>query len=378
MLDFVDLNNTFKIKWIKECLKAPHSIWFFIPHSVFKDVGGLQFLLSCNYSISKLPVKLSKFYQQALLSWKLCHTHNFSPHKTIIWNNENITVRSKSIFRVNWVNKGFIYINDLYDREGNLLSYEQFMMLNSFPISFKEFNSVFKAIPTGISMLMRGHLGYQVVQNNNHLLMINGIHILSFECNNKHIRNTFFEKRKISPRGKSFWNSVFSEIVWPKAWLLPHKYCVTNKIKEVHIKILHNIYPSNAILSKFSDTGELCNFCNSCNETTLHLFCQCVHSSRFWRDLEQFIASYCNENTVLSSQAVLIYFEHKSQNIEFMVNLLILYGKFFIHKCKFAKTSPNFKAFICEFEKYIHTLTFVLNKKSIKTLTVYNEFFNKD
>ena len=68
LLDFMDLNYTFKVKWLKECLKAPESLWYFIPHNIFKDVGGLHFLLSCNYNISRLPIKLSEFYQQALLA----------------------------------------------------------------------------------------------------------------------------------------------------------------------------------------------------------------------------------------------------------------------------------------------------------------------
>lgn len=32
LLDFLD--NAFKVKWIKQCLKAPNSLWHFIPHSM--------------------------------------------------------------------------------------------------------------------------------------------------------------------------------------------------------------------------------------------------------------------------------------------------------------------------------------------------------
>ncbi len=71
MLDYVDMNNTFKIKWIKKCVINPDSTRFFIPHNIFKTVGGLDFLLSGNFLPSKLPIKLSKFHEQALLAWKL-------------------------------------------------------------------------------------------------------------------------------------------------------------------------------------------------------------------------------------------------------------------------------------------------------------------
>ncbi len=41
---------------------------------------------------NKLPVKLANFHQHALLAWKLCYVHNFSPHKTLLWNNMDITI----------------------------------------------------------------------------------------------------------------------------------------------------------------------------------------------------------------------------------------------------------------------------------------------
>uniref|UniRef100_A0A3P9K5U2 IQ motif and ubiquitin domain containing n=1 Tax=Oryzias latipes TaxID=8090 RepID=A0A3P9K5U2_ORYLA len=68
-LDFTTLNNTFKINWIKSYLKNPLSIWNIFPHHMFAKVGGLHFLLLCHYNIDKIPVKLSAFHRQTLLSW---------------------------------------------------------------------------------------------------------------------------------------------------------------------------------------------------------------------------------------------------------------------------------------------------------------------
>ncbi len=33
---------------------------------VFRNLGGIDFLLRCDFDISKLPVKLSAFHQQVL------------------------------------------------------------------------------------------------------------------------------------------------------------------------------------------------------------------------------------------------------------------------------------------------------------------------
>lgn len=119
-MNFCDLNYTFKVKWLKECLNAPDSLWYFIPHNIFKEVVGLQFLLKCHYNITKLPLKLSRFYQQALLAWKLCYSHNFSPHKSIIWNNECITKRNKSLYLQNWIDR-LIFLRDLFDCNDQLI-----------------------------------------------------------------------------------------------------------------------------------------------------------------------------------------------------------------------------------------------------------------
>ena len=77
---------------------------------------------------------------------------------------------------------------------------------------------------------------------------------MDIKCSNKHIRNTIFEKRKISPRGKAFWNSIFNDIDWQRAWLLPYKFCITNKMKQFHIKILHNIRICNKFVFIYCST----------------------------------------------------------------------------------------------------------------------------
>lgn len=159
-------------------------------------LGGLHFLLTCNFNVTKLPLKLSKFHQQALLAWKLCYSHNLSPHKAIIW---DISVRKKSIFKQKWIDKKIIFICDLFDCRGIMLSYERFLHLKSFPVTSIEFNYVTKAVPNGLSLLMRSYYQYQETLRIKPLIMINGLDIMDSKCNNKHIRNTFYEKRKISP-----------------------------------------------------------------------------------------------------------------------------------------------------------------------------------
>jgi len=97
-VDFATLNNTFKIKWLRNYLKKTSSIWNIIPEKVFSQLGGLNFLLLCNYSIEKIPLALSNFHKQALLAWSMILKHNFSPTRYLLWNNRNLVYNRYSYF----------------------------------------------------------------------------------------------------------------------------------------------------------------------------------------------------------------------------------------------------------------------------------------
>ena len=58
-IDFDSLNNTLKINWLKRFLHNQSSIWSIIPRYIFSQLGGIHFLLMCNYSVSKLPIIIS-------------------------------------------------------------------------------------------------------------------------------------------------------------------------------------------------------------------------------------------------------------------------------------------------------------------------------
>lgn len=147
VLDFVDVNHTFKMKWWKEYLKNLESLWYFIPNNIFKKVGCMQFLLQCNYNVSKRPMKVSA----TGCCGKTLFCSQLLPHKTIIWDNECIVSKNTSIFLKHWVDKKLIYLADLQNEEGQIFNYEDFLRIEGFPITYKEFKMVTNAIPSGIA-----------------------------------------------------------------------------------------------------------------------------------------------------------------------------------------------------------------------------------
>ncbi len=179
---------------------------------------------------------MSKCHQQCLLAWKLCYVHSFSPHRTCLWNNRDITIRNKSLFFPRWFQNNINCILCLFDDSGNILSYEQFMSYHSFQTPPKEFNKVIKAISPGLIHLVKCHSLFKprtsVVTRST--LLLEGVDLLDKTCNNRHVRQVFQFKKKMYPRGKFYWRSLVDDIDLKRSWLLPGKYCISNKAKETH------------------------------------------------------------------------------------------------------------------------------------------------
>jgi len=165
-----------------------------------------------------------------------------------------------------------------------MLSSEQFMVAHDFPIPFKESKSTTDAIPSGIRLLMKNHQSYGNKDIREFSLMLDCVELSDKKKNNnnKHIRRHLQKSsNSIAQRGMFYWDSLISDINWKKTWPIPHKYCISNKAKEVHFKLLHNIYLTNYFVAKFLDIDTCCSFCKQDTETIPYLFFNCPVTKRF-------------------------------------------------------------------------------------------------
>jgi len=125
--EFESMIGVLKLNWIKSYLTQPNSIWFHIPKCIFKKVGGLEFLLKCDFEITKLPIKLSNFHKQILQYWKMIFTHNFTPHGSTLWSNRTIMANRKSLLKQEWLEKNVLFVADLIDEAGQFIQYNSFI-----------------------------------------------------------------------------------------------------------------------------------------------------------------------------------------------------------------------------------------------------------
>ncbi len=98
-------------------------------------------------------------------------------------------------------------------------------------------------------------------------------------------------------------------------------------------------------------------------------FFHCIHTNIIWIDVELFIRKMLEIYLQLSGFNVIIYFgDHGyDKNKAYFIQLLILMGKFYIHKIKWLGFKPNFSNFIKDFKLYCKVLCNCTSKKAIRT-----------
>jgi len=157
--------------------------------------------------------------------------------------------KHKSLFIDYWFNNNIIFVDQLFNKEGFLYSYKEFLEEYKIPVSPVDYAKVFGAISSGVCMLYRAQPRLGTQQLTLSLLTDTSVGKICFSCNNsknnKIIRSLFKADSITVPYVIPYWNKFVQNIDWRKVWLLPIRYLLTNKIREISFKIIHKFYPSN-------------------------------------------------------------------------------------------------------------------------------------
>lgn len=149
-------------------------------------------------------------------------------------------------------------------------------------------------------------------------------------------------------------------------------------MKEVHYKIVHTIYPVNSVISRYADIDKHCTFCKTQDETIEHLFFCCNKVQAFWAEVSDYIFVNCQISHCFTLKDIICYLEdHTNKSFQYIVNFLILIGKFFIHRQKFLKSQLYFSLFVNDVKNLMNSLSHIQNKKALASKTVIKTFFKK-
>ena len=140
------------------------------------------------------------------------------------------------------------------------------------------------------------------------------ISILISNVLNKPTSNIYFEKL--------FENTLD----WNKIYLSPRLATIDTTLRSFQYKVLNNILFLNKKLYSFGITNTaLCSFCNTVEETPIHIFFDCVHVKCYWERLRiKFQNDFILPSLTLKT-AILGLYNETNENYNLLSHILLIF-----------------------------------------------------
>ena len=287
----------------------------------------------------------NKFWKDVLLSFRHLNKqmilNDDDVLKSPLFYNENIKIDGTSIFFKPWFNKGvkYIYINDLVDDKGDFYTQADFSRKTGIKTNFLQYNGLIKAIkqylkhikidisfkaptpfiPSTIRHILRHGKGsndmYQILNKNNDI-----------------------------PTGKITWNKIYhiEESEWKAIYTFPYRVTSYPALRWFQISINNNVLVTNKLLQQMRIKNDgLCTFCQSSNESIIHLFWQCQMTQNFIKSVVAWLSTYDIDCHISEKYFILGW--QKEQSYSKVLNFIILYAKYYIYitRCKEAQAGKD-------------------------------------
>lgn len=289
MTDFAIMLKALKLAWIPRLLRtSDNSNWCIIPKHYFRSMGGLNFLLRCNYD-TKFFNDLPLFYKKILDFFNELKTLYLYDQKQelILFNNKDILVDGKPIFFSEWFNKGILSINDLLNESGNVLTFYEFRDKYSCKSNFLQYYQVVSAIPKRLWSLAKGSdtINKSFFTRNDNIFSLNeSTQINLYKGKTKDFYNLVNAKIHTEDQtGPKRWSEKLSlkKDVRTKIFKSLKNICKETKLKEFQFKLIHRTIVTKKELFRFGiKADDECLYCGD-KDSVEHSFIECMFTKLF-------------------------------------------------------------------------------------------------
>ena len=329
--------------WVKRLYDENFHQWKIIPNNFIKNYLGINFRFHSNVSIKKSIVqKFPKYYQDIIIAWsKNLSTEPKVPSSILsqfLWFNEYIKVDNTSIYFSYFADEGLGYVNQLFDSNGKLFSWEDIKMQYNLKEHMKfKWMQIISALPVSWKRDISDDKGLSknLVLQDHHLIK-RGQHYCLQKLDCKEIYNLQILLSNVPPTSQKYFEKMFvtNDINWRDIYLLPRLATIDTTLRIFQYKILHNVLYLNEKLFIFKKTlSPLCSFCGLVDETPNHVFGECVTTKKLWSQLQNYF-SYKFAIPDLTPQSAILGFPNIDPNINLVTNHLLLIFKYNVYKSR--------------------------------------------
>lgn len=331
------LQDAFYLNWVEKLLNTnkEQDEWAKIPLHSYKQVGGkdsFESNVKSKYFKGLNTVK-NPFWKRAICTWLDRNTETQDEehplYSQILHNNKHITYKGSHIWLPGLIKQGITRVKDICIGE-RLMTYREFSArFVNLPNAWMQYNVVLNAIPA----FYQRQLIYreQPVQT-----FFQGVPVGNIG------RKGFIQL--ISQIDKPFvvdmWKRKLGVDITEKHWTVSSETTRETRLKTLQWKVIHNIYPTNILLSKMGVRGSReCEWCKT-DDVVEHFMAECTMVRSLWQEIENQIAIYTGKRIKLEVSHILFgLVENVDLNKHQLkqANLAILVGKMTVSKYKYGQ-----------------------------------------
>lgn len=349
MINVIDMQNSFLLALPFNLLLSQDEKVFEIPKHMFSKLGPDLICFKTNASNKSfigLELISSNYWRRVLQVWienkyKLEQFNNITNNfkNDCLWNNNNIMYKGNCLFFPSWSKAGFNYVSDIIYND-HILSFEYINeKLGNKASTLFEYNAL-KAALQKVNNIIR-----EVTQQPTSTSLN-----ASSPPTARQIRILLTKAKSTLPCSVHFWERKLNYTLTPLDWLIAKESTNEERLRLLHWKILHNIYPTNILLHKMGLREN--NLCPDCKEIDYieHFFWSCKKVQIVWELCKNIIFKELGISINFTLRDILFGYstsEYRKHAIQF-INHMILISKLVISKFKYG--TPYDARFIFEKE----------------------------
>ena len=371
-----------KVAWVKRMTCNKNAAWMQLLYTVLPKLQ-LKHILKCTIHPERLAEYIPSFYRQILYAWFELRPYPQTAldiRRQMLWYNKYILIDKMPTFNKIMYKAGICSINNLLDHEGKILKYENLNIKYNIRIDMMYYMSLIDAIPIEWrQMLKTCNFPLDIINNNEnpHMLINDQFKDIS-QVKSKEIYLAYLKLHKHEANCIDAWNERLSDPIpmedWKYIFTLTKKTVTDTRILSMQYKIIHRCYATNSTICKWDETKE--ETCSTCKQKAniMHNFVTCTTISAFWNYIFNHLQTYNIESPQTLNANDILFGKYVEAKYD-MLNHLILYGKYYIHKHFVQNKIPHPSNFFY----YYHQTLLIEKERYVEKdqLKTFNQRFGK-
>ena len=339
--DMLTQNSVWKMSWLNRLQETSATKWCLSIKHDLRKLGGLEYLLKCNYDFDKLNLKLRPFWQEVFrTNQKINNTYLIKNVDTIkaqiINNNQYITIANHSFFKESIIANDMDLIENWFGWNGRIKTWD-YIKQKCAKLTWFEYTQIAAAIPKEWKKLLkeRAH---------------GSINLPSKLVTKKEIKRALNDERSKALCCDTRWNQYVKRIAnvtlnWPIQMKLIYKVTTEVKLRFFQYKVVAGILLTNKKKCLYGiEQSNLCSFCNDEVGSIEHMYVECKITIKIYRSMLCIFNELQNTDIEIN-KAIMLFFDETQHEHQIRLNVLTLWTRHYIYSCFINKTLPQVKHF---------------------------------